>query len=579
MAAGICLPVLKFSHATSAPNESNIPWVHVASVDLFVTVDGDGDGTELKMQIIQRNTILDSVDIGAFVDEAIRMCNYNADQQSPVPYDQLPIFGMTKDVLLAVRYRQRDGTNRRLQLRMHTVADCQRILTIFRRRGLQFQEKRPSTGRPDTARLYTSSSQHRPSTAHTNAVTSSSTQKALSKPFNLTTLEAGSLSQHRSTSPVRSEHPVTTTNDSSYQPSSNHTPSVYFTRDEHLIPRTAEPDRPSTAHFYRSGAAVPQPAPSRSIERNAYGSTPIPDSSKRISPARGSDTIRPFTTASRRSLYDIDLGSSGPSEGPPNRALFSSGNSELHPQSARPASSTISPFPPTLEHEIPPRRALPFKRPQSHRSGSDGPSSRPASALPTLPPPSQLKGASSQPADVINRASTGSPLKRPFEASVTEHPQHATGHTAPQRRRPSPKVARKEHQHCTGDNTALGILDHRSAKGQPLAETSVNTRISRLDSLADAPHEVISPPQTAASSPQKRTSALDDSSTVGHSAGRSLVLASGTGDSDLSQYAAQSREDRAAALEEFMISNLENGSFTKLCQDIENCWQRIALGL
>jgi hypothetical protein len=47
----------------------------------------------------------------------------------------------------------------------------------------------------------------------------------------------------------------------------------------------------------------------------------------------------------------------------------------------------------------------------------------------------------------------------------------------------------------------------------------------------------------------------------------------------LEVYAAQSQEDRAAAMDDFVMANLENPAFTKLCEDVENCWRRFALGL
>lgn len=47
----------------------------------------------------------------------------------------------------------------------------------------------------------------------------------------------------------------------------------------------------------------------------------------------------------------------------------------------------------------------------------------------------------------------------------------------------------------------------------------------------------------------------------------------------LEEYATQSLQDRQAALDEFMVENLENPAFTKLCEDVENCWRRMALGL
>jgi hypothetical protein len=47
----------------------------------------------------------------------------------------------------------------------------------------------------------------------------------------------------------------------------------------------------------------------------------------------------------------------------------------------------------------------------------------------------------------------------------------------------------------------------------------------------------------------------------------------------LANYASQSREDRQAVLDEFMVSKLEDPNFAVLCEDLDSCWRRIALGL
>lgn len=46
----------------------------------------------------------------------------------------------------------------------------------------------------------------------------------------------------------------------------------------------------------------------------------------------------------------------------------------------------------------------------------------------------------------------------------------------------------------------------------------------------------------------------------------------------LKQYAAQNDHDRVAALDAFVVDNLENEDFIKLCEDVEGCWRRVALG-
>jgi hypothetical protein len=47
----------------------------------------------------------------------------------------------------------------------------------------------------------------------------------------------------------------------------------------------------------------------------------------------------------------------------------------------------------------------------------------------------------------------------------------------------------------------------------------------------------------------------------------------------LSSYAAQNVIDRRAILDEFMVAHLKDPAFATLCEDVENCWRRIALGL
>lgn len=47
----------------------------------------------------------------------------------------------------------------------------------------------------------------------------------------------------------------------------------------------------------------------------------------------------------------------------------------------------------------------------------------------------------------------------------------------------------------------------------------------------------------------------------------------------LADYAAQSQAERQTTLDEFMVSKLEDPNFAVLCEDLDSCWRRIALGL
>ena len=48
---------------------------------------------------------------------------------------------------------------------------------------------------------------------------------------------------------------------------------------------------------------------------------------------------------------------------------------------------------------------------------------------------------------------------------------------------------------------------------------------------------------------------------------------------DLAGYAAQSDEDRIAAIDTMICEHLYDDNFTQLCGDVESCWRRIGLGL
>jgi hypothetical protein len=142
----------------------------------------------------------------------------------------------------------------------------------------------------------------------------------------------------------------------------------------------------------------------------------------------------------------------------------------------------------------------------------------------------------------------------------------------------------------------------------PLAERSPNSnKVTRMDSNADAPYELETPPGTA-SSPVKTSShtvTYSPSRTDGrnvaspnksdsHTRPVSPVRPTGplarapstigaptdSGESAaLADYASQSREDRQTVMDEFMVSKLEDPKFAVLCEDLDSCWRRIALGL
>lgn len=112
-------------------------------------------------------------------------------------------------------------------------------------------------------------------------------------------------------------------------------------------------------------------------------------------------------------------------------------------------------------------------------------------------------------------------------------------------------------------------MDQLLSSHEPPTEDPFNGKVQRLGSLLDAPHEVVSPPR----SPVRHTS------TTAQQSSRTAVEPQEPGICSLGEYATQSFQDRQAVLEEFMMSVMENPAFAKLCEDVENCWQRITLGM
>lgn len=98
--------------------------------------------------------------------------------------------------------------------------------------------------------------------------------------------------------------------------------------------------------------------------------------------------------------------------------------------------------------------------------------------------------------------------------------------------------------------------------------------MQRTDSLADAPHEIETPPRTSSPSDKARRQQRDPTVNV-----YNAVHTGADFECSLNEYYGQSREDRMAVLEEFMLSKIEDPAFTELCGDMDSCWRRMVLGL
>ncbi|KAK3707761.1 hypothetical protein LTR37_011938 [Vermiconidia calcicola] len=609
--ADLCLSVLKLSYATGVREDNTIPWTHLTASDIFVVVKGKDveiADQQLGLRIVQGTTVLESLDVARYVDKAVE-ARRRSEQAGITPQvEQLPIFGITKDSLIALRYRLEDGKARRLQLRMRNTTECHQVVSALERRGMEFQVQRPGTARPGTTgRPSTDSSQNRPLTVQRGSPYFELPAAAHQRnSFHVPSVEAGSLSQMRPSSPHKPTESV------SYEMP----PPRFFSRDEGTAASEAGPARPTTAQIYRSYTTpsqasqhdtqdVSMAAPQTYVERPS--STSHVANLEAIRDA-AVDTNTPPKTAPDFSQAAFPIRTSNDHNSSStfdsiNAALLSSDPAEPRPSSARPSTAMSNVFPDTLEHEIPPVRELPFKRPESHRSTSDKTNSRPATSaldLPPLPKPKLAKEGSAAPVKPSTpspskktspaRPHTASPLKRSFE-TYRDEPSGGDESAVTTKQRgtasPSHSPARAESTttHPTSPEPQTrkpSRMDELLARKGPLSERSTNAKVPRMNSLADAPHEVVSPPATAVS-PAKaiETSVFVPSAST---TGSDYTIRPYTGlqteeMSSLREYASQSREDRIATLDEFMVANIDNNDFTMLCEDVENCWRRIALGL
>lgn len=461
---------------------------------------------------------------------------------------------------------------RRVQFRLQSAQECSQMVRILENRGMEFQQQRPRTGRPATAQSEVDEAGARPLTTQTYSAKSTFGPPAVPhkpNPFNLQTLEAGGLSSQTPAGTRRTSHAKQTTS------------SIIRTTDN---ARPPPPFRVPTIDTNRSMLAPVQAG----LGRTAAG-------------AAQSDMA-----------YDLE----------------NSGRSQMTSSPARPATTSLyqpsAPaslrLPDTLEHEMPPRRELPFKRPGSRSSAGSRPSTSAKSAIhsTTGADNSEPTVASSTLSPAKNtsthRPATASPLKRPIAPSYLEPTKKALAvEMRPQTQKslfPSASSTLKPTSASTNDGTFrrpsdLGELLRNS---KPLAERSPNSnRVTRMDSTADAQYELETPPGTSSSLNKAKAHAVvfsspsridgriatspskpDNYTVSGHSTkstdpftrASSVVQGPVDGaDTALADYASQSREDRQAVLDEFMVSKLEDPNFAVLCEDLDSCWRRIALGL
>lgn len=440
---------------------------------------------------------------------------------------------------------------------------------------MEFQQQRPRTGRPATAQSEADGAGGRPLTTQTYSANSTFSAPAVPhkpNPFNLQTLEAGGLSSQTSVGVhIISDADQTTSRQQSIgQTASNIRPQAQF--------------RPPT------------------IDANRFVLAP------------GHSELKLPATRDARIDTGHDLNNSG---------KFQMTSSPARPATTglyQPSAPASLRLPDTLEHEMPPRRELPFKRPGSHQSASSRPSTSANSGSHSAAgadksEPTVASSSTLSPARNTNthRPATASPLKRAIVQSHVDPIKKALAvEMRPQTQGSSFANAssplKPAHVSPNGSFRRPSDLGELLRISKPLAERSLNSnRVIRMDSTADAQYELETPPGTSSALSKTNTHAAKSSSpsrieghtitlpsrpdsyTVSGSStkatdplARASSVTQGPGevaDCALADYASQSREDRQAVLDEFMVSKLEDPNFSVLCEDLDSCWRRIALGL
>ena len=462
-----------------------------------------------------------------------------------------------------------------MQLKLESAHDTASWIDVLKRRGLEFQQKRPRTAKPTTARLGTSDALERPSTVQTSYSASRAFVEPPDppepSPIQMPVLEAGGLS---------SQHSVNAQGSFAFQRPHKQTFLQYAPRPTPFqgpirSATTHDTDHPmADADLLRSHPDFSQ----RSIDDAATHHFDTPIQMQMAATSRSTTQFEPPGIASSCTAGGIS----------PYRPSL--------PPSLR--------MPETLEHEMPPRRELPFKRPGSYQSSSSRPSTT---------------------SKLVCYDATGGSSDRPITSSASSPAKRSDGNrpatAASSKRAVSPKMAQPAQKaqlvsarpQSHASTLPKSLFAKSSAKPQeagvpqstfrrpsdlgellrivkPLSERSPNSnKVSRTDSTADAAYELDTPPGTS-SSPAKRISGYSTSdvtmpnsplrrvgvedSTSSSTAGAGTVEAA-----SLASYAAQSREDRQTVLDEFMVSKLEDPNFAVLCEDLDTCWRRIALGL
>ncbi|KAI9714160.1 MAG: hypothetical protein M1812_006488 [Candelaria pacifica] len=611
----ISLPLAKFSYATSMSEEyvAHDDWVHHPERDnlfaIFDTVPTRLSGIQYEerrwLKVVCGSNILENVDLTEKVQENMVVENrYGASQLQTF---QLPISTIVQSPCIAIRYKTEKGQIHRFQLRCTAEADYNTAIDILKHAGLTLKEAVPqrstavALGRP--IRPASSSSQARPSSSasQTRLVTSRGTHAAISS------LEASQDHHNIEATDPRFDVP-------GYRQFSNAAYSNKPSRSMTTYGPVAEPRRTLSTTFGLSAS------------RHQYafagvqeGSPPFPSAYSSSSAHKiQSDrlTERPYSSSGLSqgtTAYRANSSMPPPTERPETPiTLYHLGHAEtedsLRPESSivqRPATAPMSQGE-TLTQLLPPKRELPFgkslSKPASGSTNSKVTLRSSILDMPPLPTPtivSNAKTASTTARSSIKKKAPASPSPK---SSYSRGNNRAGPDIVLAQRSEKPPVSegprKKPRQSLRSDpmtglvpqepNSAEGVSphpltnletsalnSHESGLNRPLQESDTRTSPTMIQAVPSPLTTTLSGPNpTTPVNPtnEEWTSHVD--AFVGRHAGRPPPMQA----QDLSTYAAQSDEDRAAQIDNMICDLIMDDNFLKLREDVENSWRRIALG-
>ncbi|KAF2468485.1 uncharacterized protein BDR25DRAFT_304922 [Lindgomyces ingoldianus] len=432
--------------------------------------------------------------------------------------EQLPISALVRSPLFAVRYNLPNGKIRRMQLKFASGHDFDTAINHVRKLGLRIS----SSSSPQPSSI---SAPPGPST-----VVNPSAPPEIPSPSRIPV--TGQYQTTISTPPSSSGHQVQR---ASTLPTQAH-PYVLQNRDR---------DRPASAYSAPGNREstfplLPKLAPPDPLVPPEYFLRPATSSS---------DLITPSSSRMLRGEHFLHSLSSSPRPSPSSSSIVGearerfSGLAPIQEDEAlspsRPGTTLLFSHHDTNKTDLSCRRELPLEQSSSSRlPSSDTAQSahRPSTAMepPELPLPARtIPRALNAASRSSSRAMDLPPLPQPTFIEDTN------------------KLAKVQ-------RTPLNASFDNDVR--PLSPTSQNAR--QIPSTASSPL-CSSSSDTAR---QKRVISQMSETTASHA-------------DNLAAYASQSQEERIAALNDFMMNQLDDDNFVTLVEDVSICWARIALGL